>query len=140
MALTLAYRGRIRNAGSVLLWTVAGFGVATIGFGLATSSWIAFAMLFFTGVFDSVSVVLRLSLVQTRTPDHLRGRVSAVNGLFIAASNQWGAVESGWAAAWLGTIPSVVWGGIATILVVGLVAVAAPELRRWKNETTAAQA
>jgi hypothetical protein len=85
-------------------------------------------------VFDSVSVVLRLSLVQTRTPDHLRGRVSAVNGLFIACSNQWGAVESGWAAAWLGTVPSVVWGGIATIVVVTGIAAASPSLRKWRNE------
>src|SRR5262249_53393160 len=118
MAVSLAHYGRIHNAGKVLLWAVAGFGVATIGFALATSAWIAVAMLFLTGVFDSVSVVLRLTLVQSRTPDHLRGRVSAVNGLFIACSNQWGAVESGWAAAWLGTVPSVVWGGIATIAVV----------------------
>jgi MFS family permease len=140
MAVALAHRGRIHNAGTVLLWAVAGFGLATIGFALATSAWLAFTMLFFTGVFDSVSVVLRLSLVQMRTPDHLRGRVSAVNGLFIAASNQWGAVESGWAAAWLGTVPSVVWGGAATILVVSIIAVISPALRRWRNELAAEHA
>jgi MFS family permease len=140
IAVVLAHRGRIRNAGSVLLWSVAGFGAATIGFALATSMWISFAMLFLTGVFDSVSVVLRLSLVQIRTPDHLRGRVSAVNGLFIACSNQWGAVESGWAAAWLGTVPSVVWGGIATIGVVAAIAAVAPALRRWRNEPVAEMA
>jgi MFS family permease len=134
MAIALAHRGRVHRAGSALLWAVAGFGAATIGFALAASGWVAFAMLFFTGVFDSVSVVLRLTLVQTRTPDHLRGRVSAVNGLFIACSNQWGAVESGWAAAWLGTVPSVVWGGIATIVVVTGIAAASPSLRRWRNE------
>ena len=122
------------RAGSALLWAVAGFGAATICFALATSGWLAFAMLFFTGVFDSISVVLRLSLVQMRTPDHLRGRVMAVNGLFIAASNQWGAVESGWAAAWLGTVPSVVWGGIATIVVVTAIAAVSPSLRQWRNE------
>ncbi len=137
MAVALAHRGRIHNAGKVLLWAVAGFGAATIGFALAKSAWVAFAMLFFTGVFDSVSVVLRLSLVQMRTPDHLRGRVSAVNGLFIACSNQWGAVESGWAAAWLGTVPSVVWGGIATILVVTGIAAVSTGLRRWRNEAAA---
>ena len=108
MAVSLAHYGRIQNAGKVLLWAVAGFGFATIGFALAQSAWVAFAMLFLTGVFDSVSVVLRLSLVQMRTPDALRGRVAAVNGLFIACSNQWGAVESGYAAKWLGTVPSVV--------------------------------
>lgn len=134
MAVILAHRGRTQNAGQVLLWAVAGFGAATIGFALASSAWVAFAMLFFTGVFDSISVVLRLTLVQTRTPDHLRGRVSAVNGLFIACSNQWGAVESGWAAAWLGTVPSVVWGGIATIAVVAGIAALSRSLRHWKNE------
>jgi MFS family permease len=134
MAVALAHRGRVQNAGSVLLWSVAGFGAATIAFALATAGWFAFAMLLLTGVFDSVSVVLRLSLVQMRTPDHLRGRVSAVNGLFIACSNQWGAVESGWAAAWLGTVPSVIWGGLATIVVVTAIAAVSPSLRRWKNE------
>jgi predicted MFS family arabinose efflux permease len=137
MAVALAHRGRIHNAGKVLLWAVAGFGAATIGFALAKSAWVAFAMLFFTGVFDSISVVLRLSLVQMRTPDHLRGRVSAVNGLFIACSNQWGAVESGWAAAWLGTVQSVVWGGAATIAVVTAVAAASRSLRGWRNEPVA---
>lgn len=134
MALALAHRGRVHKAGAILLWAVAGFGVATIGFAAATAAWLAFAMLFFTGVFDSMSVVLRWSLVQTRTPDHLRGRVTAVTGLFISCSNQWGAVESGWAAAWLGTAPSVVWGGIATVIVVTAIAVLSPSLRRWRNE------
>jgi hypothetical protein len=94
---------------------------------------LSFFMLFLTGAFDSVSVVLRISLVQSRTPDKLRGRVSAVNGLFIAASNQWGAVESGLAAAWLGTVPSVVFGGTATIVVVAAVALVSASMRRWKN-------
>ena len=134
MAISLAHYGRIHNAGKVLLWAVAGFGCATIGFALARSAWVAFAMLFLTGVFDSVSVVLRLTLVQTRTPDPLRGRVSAVNGLFIACSNQWGAVESGWAAAWLGTVPSVVWGGMATIAVAGAIAALSRSLRTWSND------
>ena len=134
MAIYLAHRGTIRRAGRALLLSVAGFGIATIGFAVATSPWISFAMLFLTGVFDSVSVVLRLSLVQTRTPDHLRGRVSAVNGLFIACSNQWGAVESGVAAAWLGTVPSVVFGGTATMVVVGVIAWTCAGLRNWTNK------
>ena len=137
MAILLAHRGRVRRAGSALLWSVAGFGAATICFALAKSGWLAFGMLFFTGMFDSVSVVLRLSLVQMRTPDALRGRVMAVNGLFIACSNQWGAVESGWAAAWLGTVPSVVWGGIATLVVVTWIAAVSPSLRQWRNEPVA---
>ena len=108
--------------------------LATIGFAASTAAWLSFAMLFFTGVFDSMSVVLRWSLVQTRTPDHLRGRVTAVTGLFISCSNQWGAVESGWAAAWLGTAPSVVWGGLATVAVVCAIAALSPSLRQWRNE------
>jgi hypothetical protein len=117
----------------VLLVSVVGFGLATIGFGVAKASWLSFAMLFGTGVFDEISVVLRVSLVQMRTPDHLRGRVSAVNGLFIACSNQWGAVESGLAAAWLGTVPSVVFGGAATIVVVTAIGILSGSLRRWRN-------
>ena len=132
-AVWIAHRPAFRNAGVVLLATVAAFGVATIGFAVSTSAWLSFWMLFLTGAFDSVSVVLRISLVQSRTPDALRGRVSAVNGLFIAASNQWGAVESGVAAALMGTVPSVVFGGSATIVMVAAVAVLSTSMRRWKN-------
>jgi MFS family permease len=133
MALAIAHRSRIKNAGLVLLASVVGFGLATIGFGVAKSSWLSFLMLFGTGLFDEISVVLRVSLVQMRTPDRLRGRVSAVNGLFIACSNQWGAVESGMAAAWLGTVPSVVFGGMATVVVVAAVGALSASLRRWRN-------
>jgi len=117
----------------VLLASVAMFGVATIGFGLATAAWLSFAMLFLTGVFDAVSVVLRISLVQMRTPDALRGRVAAVNSLFISCSNQWGAVESGVAAQWLGTVPSVVFGGAATLVVVGVIGLLSKRLREWQH-------
>jgi hypothetical protein len=78
-------------------------------------------------------VVLRISLVQRRTPDLLRGRVSAVNGLFIACSNQWGAVESGLTAQWFGAVPSVVFGGMATIVVVGAIWVLSKSLRDWQD-------
>ena len=132
-AIWIAHRPAFRNAGMVLLASVAAFGLATIGFAVSTSAWLSFGMLFLTGAFDSVSVVLRISLVQSRTPDALRGRVSAVNGLFIAASNQWGAVESGLAAALMGTVPSVVFGGAATIVVVGAVAAISASMRRWKT-------
>jgi MFS family permease len=132
-AVWIAHRPSIRNAGMVLLMTVAAFGAATIGFAVSTSAWLSFGMLFLTGAFDSVSVVLRISLVQSRTPDKLRGRVSAVNGLFISASNQWGAVESGVAAALMGTVPSVVFGGAATIVVVAAVGALSTSMRRWKN-------
>jgi MFS family permease len=132
-AVWIAHRPAIRNAGTVLLMTVAAFGAATIAFAVSTSAWLSFWMLFLTGAFDSVSVVLRISLVQSRTPDKLRGRVSAVNGLFISASNQWGAVESGVAAALMGTVPSVVFGGAATIVMVAAVGALSTSMRRWKN-------
>jgi len=137
MSLYLAHHSHIKHAGAVLLIAVAAFGLATVGFAVSTVAWVSFAMLFLTGLFDSVSVVLRLSLVQMRTPDVLRGRVAAVNGLFIACSNQWGAVESGYAAKWLGTVPSVVWGGVATIGVVGLIWVLSSSLRGWKTNLAA---
>jgi MFS family permease len=133
MGVYLAYRGTIRHAGSALLLSVAGFGIATIGFGISTNAWISFLMLFLTGLMDQVSVVLRTYLVQIRTPNHLLGRVMSVNALFISSSNQWGAVESGVAAAWLGVVPAVAWGGVATIIVVIFVAYASKELRRWKT-------
>jgi MFS family permease len=133
MSVWLAHQVRIPRGGVVLLVSVALFGAATIGFGLATAAWLSFLMLFLTGVFDAVSVVLRISLVQTRTPDALRGRVAAVNGLFIACSNQWGAVESGVTAQWFGTVPSVVIGGLATIAVVLVMWATSKSLRDWQS-------
>jgi len=133
MAFVLAHRRPIRRAGVTLILVVAGFGAATIGFAVSKSVWLSFALLVVTGMLDSVSVVLRSYLVQSRTPDALRGRVNAVNALFISCSNQWGTVESGLAAAWMGTVPSVVFGGAATIVVVGAMAALSSSLRRWKN-------
>jgi MFS family permease len=133
MSVWLAHHGVTRNGGVILLASVAMFGVATIGFGLATAAWLSFFMLFRTGVFDAVSGVLRISLVQMRTPDALRGRVAAVNALFISCSNQWGAVESGVAAQWLGTVPSVVFGGAATIVVVAVIGLVSRRLREWQH-------
>jgi MFS family permease len=133
MAFVLAHRRPIRRAGAVLMFVVAGFGAATVGFAISTSAWLSFALLAATGALDSISVVLRSYLVQTRTPDELRGRVNAVNALFISSSNQWGAVESGLAAAWLGTVPSVVFGGAATVVVVAGMAAFSTSLRRWRN-------
>jgi MFS family permease len=133
MSVWLAHHGITKNGGIVLLASVALFGVATIGFGLATTAWLAFFMLFLTGVFDAVSVVLRISLVQMRTPDALRGRVAAVNALFISCSNQWGAVESGLTAQWFGTVPSVIFGGMATIVVVVAIAFWSRTLRAWQH-------
>lgn len=119
-----------RRPGIVLLWAVAGFGLATIGFGLSRSFALSLLCLFLTGVFDNVSVVIRLTLEQTITPDHLRGRVSAINYVFIGFSNEFGAFESGATAALFGPTLSVVGGGIATILVVAVVRAAWPQLAR----------
>ena len=116
--------------GRMLLLVVAGFGLAMIGFGLSRSFTISLACLFLTGVFDNVSVVIRLTLEQMITPDHLRGRVSAINYVFIGFSNEFGAFESGATAALLGATLSVVGGGLATLLVVAVVAKTWPELLR----------
>ena len=116
--------------GIAMLWTVAGFGLATIGFGLSRSFALSMVCLFFTGVFDNVSVVIRLTLEQMITPDHLRGRVSAINYVFIGFSNEFGAFESGATAALLGPTLSVVGGGFATLFVVLIVRAVFPELAR----------
>jgi predicted MFS family arabinose efflux permease len=114
--------------GRVLLFVVAGFGLATIGFGVSRIFALSMFCLFLTGVFDNISVVIRLTLEQTITPDHLRGRVSAINYVFIGFSNEFGAFESGSTAALFGPTPSVVGGGIVTILVVGIVRAIWPQL------------
>ncbi len=130
MALVTTRRQPWQRPGRVLLFVVAGFGLATIGFGLSRSFLLSMACLFLTGVFDNVSVVIRLTLEQTITPDHLRGRVSAINYVFVGFSNEFGAFESGATAALLGPTVSVVAGGIATLLVVGAVRAAWPQLHR----------
>lgn len=119
-----------KRPGLVLLWAVIGFGLAAIGFGLSRSFALSLLCLFFTGVFDNISVVIRLTLEQMITPDHLRGRVSAINYVFIGFSNEFGAFESGATAAIFGPTLSVVGGGIATILVVAVVRAAWPQLAR----------
>jgi MFS family permease len=129
MAAYLSRRGAFDNAGKILLLVVAGFGVATIVFGLSTSFWLSVFALAMTGALDNVSVVVRRMLLLTRTPDTMRGRVGAVNMMFIGASNELGGFQSGVAAALLGTVGAVVFGGVGSIIVVGLVAWFAPELR-----------
>lgn len=119
MALLLAYRPPLQRAGRSMLLAVAAFGVATIVFGLSRSFHLSFAMLFLTGFFDNVSVVVRHTLVQLRTPNEMRGRVSAVNSIFIGASNELGGFESGTVAHFFGPVVSVVSGGIGTLLAVG---------------------
>lgn len=119
-----------RNAGRILLTTVAGFGLAMIVFALSKSLWLSLGALFFSGLFDSISVVLRSTILQLTTPDDMRGRVSAINGIFIGSSNELGAFESGVAARLMGLVPSVVFGGVMTLLVVLIIARSVPSLRK----------
>jgi MFS family permease len=128
-ALVIAHRRPFQRSGRVLLATVAAFGLATIIFGLSSSFYLSLAMLFLIGVFDNISVVIRATLVQTLTPDHMRGRVAAVNSVFVAMSNELGAFESGVAATFLGAVRAVVAGGAACFAIVGAVAFRWPEVR-----------
>jgi len=129
MALWLAHRRPLQRPGVTLLWAVAGFGVAIITFGLSPWVWLSLIALFFTGVFDNVSVVVRQSLVQLLTPDSLRGRVTAVNQIFIGSSNEIGTMRAGLMAAAIGPVPAVVIGGMGTIAVVLGIARFLPQLR-----------
>jgi len=104
-----------------LLIAITGFGVATVVFGISTNFWLSMVALFLTGAFDSVSVVIRGTILQVMPPDHLRGRVLSVNSIFVTSSNEIGAFESGVAAQLLGTVPSVVIGGSITLLIVAWV-------------------
>ncbi len=133
MAVVLARRPAFAHAGRTLLFAVAGFGVATIIFGLSRNFWLSFAMLFFIGAFDNVSVVIRSTLVLVRTPDAMRGRVGSVNSLFISTSNQLGGFESGVTAQLFGPVAATVAGGIGTILVVLLVGGLWPEMRNLRT-------
>lgn len=128
MSVLLAYRPIDRQVGRTLLRAVAVFGVATVIFGVSTSFWLSLTALAITGAADSISVVTRLTLTQIETPDQIRGRVSAVNSIFIGASNQLGEFESGATAALFGPVASVVMGGLGTLLCVALWWKCFPEL------------
>jgi MFS family permease len=130
MALLIAYLPPMKHAGKTLLWCVTGFGLATIVFGVSHYLWLSLTMLFMTGVFDSVSVVVRHTLLQLLTPDTMRGRISAVNNIFIGTSNELGTLESGLTAALFGPVVSVVAGGVGTILVVVGISWIWPETRK----------
>jgi MFS family permease len=130
MAIVIAHWPLRRNAGASMLWCVAGFGVFTVVFGLSRDLALSLAALVLLGAFDMVSVIVRHTMIQLATPDEMRGRVSAVNMVFIGASNEVGQFESGITAQWLGTIPAVVLGGIGTILIVALWARLFPSLRQ----------
>ena len=130
MAIVLAHWPLKRRAGAIMLWCVAGFGTFTLVFGFSRNVILSVAALVLIGACDMVSVIVRHTLVQTNTPDEMRGRVSAVNMIFIGASNEVGQFESGLTAAWFGAVPAVVLGGVGTILIVALWAALFPELRR----------
>ena len=130
-AILMAHLPPLKRAGRAMLMAVFCYGLATIVFGLSGNFWLSIAMLFLTGVFDNVSVVVRHTLVQVLTPDSMRGRVSAVNNIFIGASNELGGFESGLTARFFGPIISVVGGGIGTLIVVGLTTVIWPQVRKF---------
>lgn len=129
MAVWLTFSPLRKGAGRKMLWAVAGFGAATVLFALSTNIYLSLFLLFLTGVFDSVSVIVRQTLVHTYTPEYMKGRVSAVNSIFIGSSNEIGAFESGTAAKLIGTVPSVVFGGLMTMLVVAITTWKADKLR-----------
>ncbi len=130
MAIFLAHRPFRRRVGVIMLWCVAGFGLFTILFGLSRSLTLSLIALFFVGATDMVSVIVRAILIQVATPDEMRGRVNAVDMVFIGASNEFGEFESGLTAQWLGTVPAVVLGGIGTLVVTAIWAWRFPELRK----------
>lgn len=130
VSLTMLWRPIKRKAGKVMLICVAFFGAATVVFGLSTSMWVSLVALVVVGASDMVSVVIRSSVLQLATPPEMRGRVSAVNWLFIGASNEFGEFESGLTAQWWGAVHAVVVGGIGSLIVTGAAAALFPALRR----------
>jgi MFS family permease len=133
MAILLAYRPLKGKVGATMLWCVTAFGIFTIMFGISRSLIVSLIALVLVGASDMVSVVIRVTLVQLGTPDRMRGRVNAVDMIFIGASNELGQFESGLAAHWFGTVPSVILGGIGTLVVTALWAWWFPALRRADN-------
>jgi MFS family permease len=131
MSLTLMHRPPIARAGRSLLVSVAGFGISIVVFGLSRSFTLSFIALFCTGAFDCISVVIRHTLVQLLTPDRMRGRVSAISGMFINASNELGEFESGTLARFTSPVFAVVFGGLGTLAVVVLATFGNPQLRRY---------
>jgi MFS family permease len=129
MAFYITHHPIMRNTGKVLLSCVAGFGVCMILFALSTNFWLSLFLLMLSGMFDCISVIIRQTLLQTLTPENMKGRVSAVNHIFVGSSNEIGMFESGVAARLMGVVPSVIFGGCMTILVVGVTSWVAKSLR-----------
>jgi MFS family permease len=130
MAIAIAHHPLKKRAGATMLWCVAGFGLSTVLFGLSRSFALSLFALFVVGATDMVSVIVRATLIQVATPDEMRGRVNAVDMIFIGASNELGQFESGITAQWLGTVPAVILGGIGAMVVTGLWAWIFPQLRK----------
>lgn len=129
MSVVLTFYPPVKRSGHLLLFSIVGFGVSMIVFALSKNFYLSAFVLFLSGAFDDVSVVIRASILQIFTSDEMKGRVAAVNSIFIGSSNELGAFESGVAASAMGLIPSVVFGGVMTLLVVTVAAVKAPSLR-----------
>jgi MFS family permease len=128
--LITAYLPISKNAGMKLLVAVFGFGVCIIVFGLSSVFWISVMALFFSGVTDGVSMVIRQTILQLKTPDHMRGRVASVNSMFVGSSNELGAFESGLTAKLMGTVTAVVFGGTMTLITVLTTGIASPSFRK----------
>ncbi len=129
VALLLAHVDIRRQAGPALLVAVAGFGLCILGFAASTNAVVSWLLLALSGAFDGVSMMVRTLIVQLRSPDTMRGRISAVNSMFVGSSNELGELESGLAAAYLGLIPSVLMGGIVCLVTVCSAALTSPTLR-----------
>ncbi|WP_335972870.1 MFS transporter [Gaetbulibacter jejuensis] len=128
--LVTAYIPIVKKAGIKLLVAVFGFGLSIIAFGVSTVFWLSVAALFFSGVFDGVSMVIRQTILQLKTPDHMRGRVSSVNSMFVGSSNELGAFESGLTAKLMGTVTAVVFGGTMTLITVITTGLISPSFRK----------
>lgn len=128
-----------KYAGKKLLWAVFGFGVSIIVFGLSTSFWLSVVALFMSGALDGISMVIRQTILQLKTPDEMRGRVASVNSMFVGSSNELGAFESGATAKLMGTVTAVVFGGTMTLLTVGITAFVSPTFRKLDLQTAVAE-
>jgi MFS family permease len=125
-----AYIPITKNAGKKLLFAIFGFGLSIISFGLSDIFWISVISLFIYGITDGISMVIRQTILQLKTPDHLRGRVASVNSIFVGSSNELGAFESGLTAKLLGTVTAVVVGGVITVTTAITTAVISPSFRK----------
>jgi hypothetical protein len=138
-AALLTHRPLVRHAGAILFASVAGFGFCMIGFGLSTSFYFSLFLLALSGAFDGVSIYVRSTIIQLSTPNDMKGRVAAVNSIFIGSSNEIGEFESGVTAKLMGLVPSVVFGGCMTLLVVLATSIKAPKLRELHMHQLQAQ-